>query len=129
MIEVLKAFLGGAGGASLVAGLFAVWQWWLKRKAQKEDSQASVNAGRCTARGEEIERLHNEVAVLKEAIGLQFYNDIKRRAKKYIARKCITFEEYEDIQRDYEMYHDEDKLDMNGFLKGIMEEIEHLEKR
>ena len=41
-MEFLKTFLGGAGGAALVAGLFALIQWRLNRKAQKEDKAADI---------------------------------------------------------------------------------------
>ena len=41
----------------------------------------------------------------------------------------ISKEEYEDFIRMYDMYHDKDKLDGNGLLKELKEEVDNLEKK
>ena len=38
-------------------------------------------------------------------------------------------EDYEDLKRMHKVYHDPDKLNGNGFLDGLMAEVEDLEKR
>ena len=63
-MEILKAFLGGAGGAAIVAGLFALIQWRLNRKAQKEDKAADRQFADCAARGRDIAELSRKMDVL-----------------------------------------------------------------
>ena len=123
LIEVLKS----AFGAGLLAGLFGVWQWRLKRKAQKEDKAAENQTVNCAARGEEIKRLQSTVNSLIIADRTILYDRIKHLAKAYIKRGWISVEEYEDLKRMHKVYHDE--LNGNGFLDSIMEEIDKLEKR
>lgn len=126
-MEFLKTFLGGAGGAALVAGLFALIQWRLNRKAQKEDKAADREVVSCAARGREIKQLQDTVNALIVADRTILYDRIKHLAKSYIKRGWITVEEYEDLKRMHKVYHDD--LKGNGFLDSIMEEVDKLEKR
>lgn len=128
-MEVLKAFLGGAGGAAIVAGLFALIQWRLNRKAQKEDKAADRKVADCAARGQEIADLRSLVNGLIIAERESFYDRIKHLAKSHIKRGWISVEDYEDLKRMHSVYHDPDKLNGNGFLDALMAEVDHLEKR
>lgn len=126
-MELLKTFLGGAGGAAIVAGLFALIQWRLNRKAQKEDKAAERNTASCAARGEEIKMLQKTVNALIVADRAILYDRIKHLAKSYIKRQWISVEEYEDLKRMHKVYHDD--LKGNGFLDSIMADVDKLEKR
>ena len=128
-MEILKAFLGGAGGAAIVAGLFALIQWRLNRKAQKEDKAADRQFADCAARGQEIADLRSLVNGLIIAERESFYDRIKHLAKSHIKRGWISVEDYEDLKRMHSVYHDPDKLNGNGFLDALMAEVDHLEKR
>lgn len=128
-MEFLKMFLGGAGGAAIVAGLFALIQWRLNRKAQKEDKAADRQFADCAARGRDIAELSRKMDVLFLADRTILYDRIKHLAKSYIARGWVTVEELEDLNRMHEVYHDEDKLNGNGFLKELMNTANHLQKR
>ena len=128
-MDFLKMFLGGAGGAAIVAGLFALIQWRLNRKAQKEDTAAERKYIDCATRGEEIRELNRKMDVLFLADRTILYDRIKHLAKSYIARGWVTVEELEDLNRMHDVYHDEDKLNGNGFLKELMIAANHLEKR
>ena len=126
-MDFLKMFLGGAGGAAIVAGLFALIQWRLNRKAQKEDKAADRKYIDCAARGKEIADLRTMVEGLIVAERVSQYDRIKHLAKSYIKRKWISVEEYEDLKQMHSVYHNE--LKGNGFLDEIMEEVNKLEKR
>ena len=126
-MDVLLELLKSAFGAGIVAGLFGVWQWWLNRKAQKEDKAADARVVNCAARGAEIEKLQKTVNALVVADRAILYDRIKHLAKTYIKRGYITVEEYEDLKRMHKVYHDD--LLGNGFLDSIMEEVDKLEKR
>lgn len=121
--------LSGAAGAAIVGGIFGIIMWVLNRKAKKEDTAQEVNATFCAARGLEIQELKDGNARIIAALRLDYYNQIKKLAKKYIARGHIYVEEYEDFTRMYDMYHDPDKLDGNGLLKSLKAEVDQLEKR
>lgn len=124
---IFMDLMKSAFGAGIVAGLFGVWQWWLNRKAQKEDKAAEAKIVNCAARGAEIKQLQETVNALVVANRTILYDRIKHLAKTYIKRGYITVEEYEDLKRMHKVYHDE--MHGNGFLDGIMNEIEELEKR
>ena len=120
-------FLNSAMGAGIVAGLFGLWQWRLNRKAQKEDKAAEKEVVSCAARGREIKQLQDTVNALIVADRTILYDRIKHLAKSYIKRGYITVEEYEDLKRMHEVYHD--NLNGNGFLDAVMDEVRKLEKR
>ena len=126
-MEFILELLKSAFGAALIAGFFGIWQWRLNRKAHKEDKAADTKAVNCAARGKEIKQLQDTVNALIVANRTILYDRIKHLAKSYIKRGWITIEEYEDLKRMHKVYHDEMKG--NGFLDGIMGEIEGLEKR
>ena len=128
-MEFLKTFLGGAGGAALVAGLFALIQWALNRKAQKEDKAYSSQKTECAARGEELEKLTSMVGVLFLADRTILYDRIKHLGKSYIERGYVTVEELEDLTTMHSVYHDPDKLNGNGFLDNLMKAVNHLPKK
>lgn len=126
-MEILLDLLKSAFGAGIVAGLFGIWQWRLNRKAQKEDEAAERKVISCAQRGKEIKELREMVNHLMVADRTILYDRIKHLAKSYIKRGYITVEEYEDLKRMHEVYHDD--LEGNGFLDDIMAEINKLEKR
>ena len=126
-MEFILELLKSAFGAALLAGLFGIWQWRLNRKAHKEHKAADAKIVNCAARGVEIKQLQETVNALVVANRTILYDRIKHLAKTYIKRGYITVEEYEDLKRMHKVYHDE--MHGNGFLDGIMNEIEELEKR
>ena len=128
-MEFLKTFLGGAGGAALVAGLFAIIQWSLNRKAQKEDKANIRQETECATRGEEIKELTRLVGVLCVADRTILYDRIKHLGKSYIERGYVTVEELEDLTTMHSVYHDPDKLNGNGFLDNLMKDVNHLPKK
>ena len=128
-MELLIDIASGAAGAAFVGGIFGIIMWALNRKAKKEDSAQDINIANCQARGQEIRELRKDTDRIIAALRLDYYNQIKKLAKKYIARGHIYVEEYEDFSRMYDMYHDADKLDGNGLLKALKEEVDQLEKK
>ena len=122
-------FLSGGAGAALVAGAFAIVQWWLQRRAKKQDAESATSAGICAARGEEIKEVRRLVGVLVVADRTILYDRIKHLGKTYVSRGYVTLEELEDLERMHAVYHDEDKLNGNGFLDEIMKTVRSLPKR
>lgn len=122
-------FLSGAGGAALVAGVFALLQWVLNRHAKKQDTASAASAGICAARGEEIKEVKRLIDVLVVADRTILYDRIKHIGKSYITRGYVTLEELEDLERMHQVYHDKDKLNGNGFLDELMKTVKSLPKR
>ena len=119
-MEYVKAVLGGAGGAAIVAGLFALIQWLLNRKAQKEDRAADKQDCKSAQRDGDMKEISRKLDVLFLADRTLLYDRIKHLAKSYIDRGYVTIEELEDLNRMHAVYHDSDKLNGNGFLKELM---------
>lgn len=126
-MEFILTLFCSAFGAALVAGIFSLLQWRLKRKAEKEDRAENKQAVSCEARGKEIADLREIVNALMVADRTILYDRIKHLAKAYIRRGWIYMEEYEDLDRMHQVYHDE--LKGNGFLDTVMTEVRKLEKR
>lgn len=122
-MEFLKTFLGGAGGAAIVAGLFALAQWRLNRKAQKDDKAAAKQETDSAKQFEQMNEINRKLDVLFLADRTLLYDRIKYLAKSYIASGLVTIEELEDLNRMHAVYHDSDKLDGNGFLKELMNTV------
>lgn len=122
-MEFLKTFLGGAGGAAIVAGLFALIQWRLNRKAQKEDKAAAKQESESTQKDDDMKEINRKLDVLFLADRTLLYDRIKYLAKSYIDRGYVTVEELEDLNRMHSVYHDSDKLNGNGFLKELMNTV------
>lgn len=120
-MEYIKTFLGGAGGAAIVAGLFALFQWRLNRKAQKEDKAAD----RKHAENEGMKEILQKMDVLFLADRTILFDRIKHLGKSYIGRGYITVEELEDLKLMHQVYHDPDKLNGNGFLDALMDTVTH----
>lgn len=120
-MELIKTFLGGAGGAAIVAGLFALIQWRLNRKAQKEDKAAD----RKQAETEGMKEILQKMDVLFLADRTILFDRIKHLGKSYISRGYITVEELEDLKLMHQVYHDPDKLNGNGFLDALMDTVTH----
>lgn len=128
-MDLLKAFLGGAGGAALITGIFLLIQWWLNRKATKEDKAEERSEASCAARGEEIRELKTMMGVLVVADRTILYDRIKHLGKSYISRGFVTVEELEDLDLMHSVYHDKDKLNGNGFLDSLMKTVHALPVR
>ena len=128
-MDFLTTFLCGTGGVAIVSGFFALLQWWLNRRAKKQDNSQATKTANCETRGQEIKELTRMVEVLCLADRTILYDRIKHLGKSYIDRNYITVEELEDLDRMHEVYHDEDKLNGNGFLKELMEAVRALPKR
>lgn len=123
----LQNLFGGAAGAALVAGIFGLITWRLNRKAAKEDRAEVRTVADCTARGEKIEQISKTVGDLVVAERTILYDRIKYLAKAHIKRGWISVEDYEDLKRMHQVYHNE--LQGNGFLDALMAEVNKLEKR
>lgn len=122
-MELLKTLLGGAGGAAIVSGLYGLIQWWLNRKAQKEDKATERKESASSQQDEDLKELNRKLDVLFLADRTLLYDRIKHLAKSYIDRGYVTVEELEDLNRMHDVYHDPDKLDGNGFLKDLMNKV------
>lgn len=125
-MEIVAAIIGGSCGAAIVSGLFGLVTWRLNRKAKKEDTAEQQKAADCSARAEQLSELKRMVEVLFVADRTILYDRIKHIGKSHIARGYITVEELEDLTLMHSVYHDKDKLNGNGFLDGIMENVRKL---
>ena len=76
-MEFLKAFLGGAGGAAIVAGLFGVIQWCLGRKAQKEDKATAKQESEDTRHKDDMMEIIRYLVVLFVGVWTFLYDRLK----------------------------------------------------
>lgn len=142
MIEVLKLI-----GSALVAACATLLSLYLKRKWEKQDK----NDEKKEAEEDKIDKMSTELADLGAKVdklstefekeitdirrqdrGLQaglreiLYDRIKFLAKKFIGENKIREEDYNSLHRMWKVYHEE--LNGNGYLDGVMREVEELDK-
>ena len=124
MGEIFLAIIGGGAGAAFVAGVFTVIQWWLNRRAAREDRKEDRKAADCAARGREIGEVQKKIDALFIANRMLLYDRIKHLGKSYISCREITPEELEDIMAMHACYHTD--LNGNGFLDNVMRQVQEL---
>jgi len=64
--------------------------------------------------------------LIQDGIRELLYYRIKHNAEKCIKDEFITISGYQDIHRMYKLYHE---MGGNGFITGLMEDIEELPKK
>lgn len=106
MSEVMLSVLGGGAGAAVVTGLFALLQYWIKRRDQKKDKQSD-----------------KEDATRKALRYLMLYI-IQERAKDHIRDKKITLDDRRSLHHWHDLYHN--GLGGNGDADALMSQIDSL---
>lgn len=101
-MELLKVFLGGAGGAALVAGAFTLWQFYVKR-----------NDDLCGKEGAQNKALRYLMLYI-----------IQERAKQHIKDGRISLEDRRSLHHWHDLYHN--GLGGNGDADALMEQVDHL---
>ena len=94
-MEIVLAILGSSALASLISGVISLI-------ANRKKQETGVEAG----------------------VRILLYDRIKHLGIKYIERGYITHDEYEDLGRMHDVYHND--LNGNGFLDNIMEQVNEL---
>mgnify|MGYP006947702712 FL=1 len=94
-MEIVLAILGSSALASLISGVISLI-------ANRKKQETGVEAG----------------------VRILLYDRIKHLGIKYIEREYITHDEYEDLGRMHDVYHN--ALNGNGFLDNIMEQVNEL---
>ena len=98
----LLEFLGGAGGAALVAGFFTLIQNKKSRK-EKQDDKADAQT---------------------KALRYIMLYIIQERAKQHIKEKCITLEDRRSLHHWHDLYHN--GLGGNGDADALMAGVDNL---
>lgn len=101
-MEFFTNFLSGAGGAALVAGVFALVQARQNRK-YKESDKADVE---------------------NKALRYLMLYIIQERAKQHIKDGCITLDDRRSLHHWHELYHD--GLGGNGDADALMAQVDKL---
>lgn len=102
-MDLLINFLSGAGGAALVAGVFALIQARQARKYRESD----------------------EANVQNKALRYIMLYIIQERAKQHIKEGCITLEDRRSLHHWHNLYHD--GLGGNGDADALMAQVDKLQ--
>lgn len=102
MGEVIVLILSSSAVSALITGGFGLVNRRLDKKEKKSKTEAALMIG------------------MQELL----CDRIKERGAQYIKRGSIELDEFNDIQRMNEVYHD--KLGGNGFVAKIMQEVNDL---
>lgn len=102
-MEIVLAIIGSGALSALISGLFTLAGQKKARCAEAESHQKSVEDALCFLMYERIENL----------------------GKEYISAGTISTEQYRVIKEAHVIYHD--KLNGNGYLDHIMDEVNKLQ--
>ena len=102
MGEALILILSSSAVSALITGGFGLVNRRLDKKEKKSKTETALMVG------------------MQELL----CDKIKERGAQYIKRGGIELEEYQDLQRMNEVYHDQ--LGGNGFVAKIMQEVNNL---
>ena len=116
--------LSGASGAALFAGLFSLFQWFLTRKAERNDKKEEKKEKEEEKAAMEDKNLNQKVDALCVAVRELLYDRIKHLGKSYLERGSITSEELKDFISMHNIYHN--TLEGNGFLDEIVRQVKEL---
>ena len=105
IVTLLLAIIGSSGVSTVIVAI-------LNRKWKKEDDSKEI----CTKNDERI-------SALVEANKLIMRKELKKSAKEFIARGCITLEEKEHFMEEYRAY---ERLGGNGTVPLIVGEVDKL---
>ena len=121
-MEGLTAFLCSSAGAALVAGIFALIQWWMKRRAEKKDREQD-KADEAEKQGkQEDEAKAAEWETVKKALCYLMLYIIQERCKEIIAAEEVTPEELRSLHHWHDVYHN--GLGGNGDADALMKRAE-----
>lgn len=101
-MNVIFSMIGGAAGAAFVSGAFAVFQYKLKRKDEKNDAKDSE----------------------RKALRYIMLYIIQERAKEHIRDGMITLEDRRLLRHWHSLYHS--GLGGNGDADALMNAVDKL---
>lgn len=137
MSDVIVALIGGSAGAAIIGGVFRLIEWAANRNAQKND-RAEAKAEKDRDQSDSINELKKAVSDLGDGInGIKQTTDnltvavketlgdrLKYLCCKYIEQKEVRASDLRDLERMYDVYHD--NLKGNGFYDSLMKEVRAL---
>lgn len=101
-MSLFITFLSGAGGAALVAGIFAIIQYKIKKRDEKNDKDD----------------------VVKKALQYVMLYIIEERCKEHIEEGKISLNDLRRIHKWHSLYHV--GLEGNGDADALLEKVEKL---
>ena len=106
MRDVVLSILGGSAAGAVVTGLFAMLQYWIKRRDQKKDKQADKDDSN------------------RKALRYLMLYIIQEQAKHHIRDNRITMEDRRSLHHWHDLYHN--GLGGNGDADALMAQIDKL---
>ena len=107
MHDVVLSILGGSAAGAVVTGLFAILQYWIKRRDQKKDKQADKDDSN------------------RKALRYLMLYIIQERAKDHIRDNRITLDDRRSLHHWHDLYHN--GLGGNGDADALMAQIDKLQ--
>lgn len=118
------AFLGSAGAAAIINGLFGIWKQKAERKAKKEDkSEEDI-----TARLDELASWQRDagkkIDALRDGLKCDLLDRIIYLGQSYISKGEVSFDDRKRLRDMHTSYHD--GLGGNGDADAIMIAVDNL---
>lgn len=126
-VNTLEILLTGATAAAVVKLLDNVIQWWLNRKAKREDTESEKAAAAEKKKEKDIEEWRDEtdkkIAALMEGQKVSLLDRIQHLGRTYLKGGEIDFDDRRRLHQMHTAYHN---LGGNGDLDTLMEDVDEL---
>lgn len=123
-MDILNYLLTGATAAAVVKLLDNLIQWWLNRKAKKDDTAKEIEEQERKRKEMELKEIVQTIESLKAADCLIMQDRIKHLCRSYLKDEQIDFDDLNDLLAMHSCYHE--RLGGNGNLNTLMELVKEL---
>ena len=123
-LTFVLAFLGSAGAAAIINGLFGIWKQKAERKAKKEDKAEENVAKRLDELAAWQKEAGDKMDSLRDGLRCDLLDRIIYLGQSYIEKGAVTFDDRKRLRDMHTSYHD--GLKGNGDADAIMKAVDAL---
>lgn len=120
----MYAIATGVTGAAVIKLIDNVVQWYLQRKATKEDAKISDDKAELKKIKQWEKNMEDKVNALINADMLIMLDRIRYLGQRYVADNEVDFDDRRILNQMHKSYHDD--LGGNGDLDGLMKVVNAL---
>ena len=120
----MYAIATGVTGAAVIKLIDNVVQWYLQRKAAKEDLVEETDRAEIKKIKQWEKDMEDKVNALVNADKYIMFDRIRYLGQKYVAEKEVDFDDRRILNQMHDVYHNE--LGGNGDLKELMDAVNAL---
>ena len=120
-LTFVLAFLGSAGAAAIINGLFGIWKQKAERKAKKAEENVAKRLDELAEWQKEVDA---KMDALRDGLRCNLLDRIIHLGQSFIEKGAVTFDDRKRLRDMHTSYHD--GLKGNGDADAIMKAVDAL---